>query len=318
MKRALVVGATGQDGTLLSARLLRERDVEWIGINTRGIMYEGGRRAGVLNLGDAKAVTEFVAAQQPTHVFYLAAHHHSSQDKLDSGQAELWRRSLEVQVHGLVNFLEALRLHSPGARLFYASSSHIFGSPTEVPQRESTTHAPANVYAVTKVAGMNACRYYREQHGQFASVGILYNHESLLRSPKFLTRKIVDGAVAIKQGRAQKLILGDLSAEVDWGYAPDYVEAMSRILEADQPGDFIVATGQLHTVREFAELAFAELELDWSKHVEEDPALIRPQRSRLVGDATHLRTVTGWKPSVSFAEMVRLLTREALAANKTL
>jgi GDPmannose 4,6-dehydratase len=317
MKRALVVGATGQDGTLLS-RLLRERGVPWSGINTRGIVEAEGRQLGPLELTDARAVSAFVEKERPSHVFYLAAHHHSSQDKLDSGQDLLWRQSLDVQVLGLVHFLGALHLHAPLARLFYASSSHIFGSPTEFPQRESTPFAPGNVYAITKIAGMNACRYHRERFGQFASVGILYNHESILRPAKFLTRKIVDGAVAIKRGVARKLVLGDLSAEVDWGYAPDYVEAMVRILEAGRPDDFVIATGQLHTVRDFVEIAFNELDLDWAKHVEEDFTLIRPQKSRLVGDSTHLRTVTGWKPTVSFEEMVRLITRQALAANKTL
>jgi GDPmannose 4,6-dehydratase len=313
MKEALIVGITGQDGTLL-AQLLRQRSIPYLGLNTRGIIDATGQSLGPLDLRNAGAVAALIKDRRPSHVFYLAAHHHSAQDKLETGQEELWKTSMEVNVLGLVHVLEAIRLHAPEVRLFYASSSHVFGSPADFPQTEATPLAPENVYGITKVAGHHACRYYRDNYGQFASVGILYNHESIHRSPKFLSKKIILGALAIKEGRQDKLLLGDLSAEVDWGYAPDYVDAMVRILEASPADDFIIASGQLHTVRDFVRIVFTELGLEEGKYVEENPALIRKQKNRLAGETRHLRTVTGWKLSVTFAEMVRELVRQTLAA----
>ena len=309
MKLALIVGATGQDGTLLS-QLLAQRSIAHVGISRRGIREPSGKMLNPIDLGNAKAVEELVKTYSPSHVFYLAAHHHSSQDNLDADQANLWKASFDVQVLGLIHFLEALRLHAPAARLFYASSSHVFGSPSQSPQTELTPLAPGNIYAIAKVAGMQACRFYRDHHGFPASVGILYNHESVYRQDKFLSKKIIQAALAIRQGRQQTLVLGDLSAEADWGYAPDYVEAMVRILDLPQAGDYIVATGQLHTVREFARIVFDQLGLDASKHVIENPALVRPRQGRLVGDYRCLEKATGWRPTLSFEEMVRTLTRQ--------
>jgi GDPmannose 4,6-dehydratase len=289
MKPAFIVGASGQDGTLLSG-LLTQRSVPHLGLSRQGARDPSGRALGPVDLRDFAAIAELVRAYPPSHVFYLAAHHHSSQDALDTAPAGLWQTSLDVQVMGLVHFLEALRQHAPAARLFYAASSHVFGSAAPSPQTEETPLAPENVYAIAKVAGMHACRHYRTQPGLHASVGILYNHESILRQEKFLSRKIIQGALAIRAGHAHELVLGDLAAEADWGYAPDYVEAMVRILELPQPGDFIIATGQLHTVREFAGIVF-----------------------RLVGDYHRLHEATGWKPSLSFEQMVRTLTRQLQA-----
>ena len=309
MKQALIVGAAGQDGTLLT-QLLDQRAIPYLGVQRDGVRDSSGQRLGPLDLGDAKAVEAFIRTHRPSHVFYLAAHHHSAQDSLDAGLVDLWKSSLQIQVLGLVHFLEALRLHEPEARLFYAASSHIFGTPSEFPQTEQTPLVPDTIYGITKVAGMQACRHYRDHHGLFASVGILYNHESLYRQDKFLSKKIIQAALAICAGRQQTLVLGDLSAEADWGYAPDYVDAMVRILDLPQPGDYIVATGQLHTVREFVEIVFAQVGLDVAKHVVENPSLIRQRKARLAGDSRHLEKATGWKPTLSFEEMVRTLTRQ--------
>jgi GDPmannose 4,6-dehydratase len=309
MKLAFIVGAAGQDGTLLS-QLLTRRSIPHLGLSRGGIRVPAGGMLAPIDLGDAKAVEELVKTYSPSHVFYLAAHHHSSQDNLDEGQAELWRISLNVQVLGLVHFLEALRLYAPAARLFYAASSHVFGSSAPFPQTELTPLAPDNIYAIAKVAGMQACRYYRARQGPAASVGILYNHESIYRQDKFLSKKIIKGALAIKKGRQQELILGDLSAEADWGYAPDYVEAMVRILELPEAGDYIVATGELHTVREFVQIVFDQVGLEVAKHVVENRALVRPRQGRLVGDFGRLEKATGWRPTLSFEEMVRTLTRQ--------
>jgi GDPmannose 4,6-dehydratase len=182
--------------------------------------------------------------------------------------------------------------------------------PLEFPQTEQTPFVPDNIYGITKVAGMQACRHYREHHGQFASTGILYNHESLYRQDKFLSKKIILAALAIRKGQQQVLTLGDLSAEADWGYAPDYVEAMVKILDLPQAGNYIVATGQMHTVREFVEIVFDQMGLDVAKHVVENPSLVRPRKARLAGSSKLLEQAIGWKPTLSFEEMVRTLVRQ--------
>ncbi len=309
MKQAIIVGSTGQDGTPL-AQLLERRSVPYVGISLQGVREPSGSIIDAIDLRDAKAVEELVKAHRPSHVFYLAAHHHSSQDLLDADLARLWKDSFDAQVVGLVHFLEALRLHTPATRLFYAATSHVFGSPLEFPQTEQTPLAPDSIYGITKLAGMQACRYYRNHHGQFASAGILYNHESIYRKDKFLSKKVIQGALAIKKGRQQSLVLGDLSARVDWGYAPDYVDAMVRILDLPQAGDYIVATGEHHTVRQFVEIVFDQLGLDVLKHVVENSALTRPSKNQLVGDYRRLEKATGWRPTFPFEEMVRTLTRQ--------
>lgn len=309
MKQAIIVGSTGQDGTLL-AQLLERRSIPYVGVSLQGIREPCGKILDAIDLRDAKTVEELIKAYRPSHVFYLAAHHHSSQDLLQAELAHLWKSSFDAQVVGLVHFLEAIRLHMPATRLFYAATSHVFGSPLEFPQTEQTTLAPDSIYGITKLAGMQACRYYRNHHGQFASAGILYNHESIYRKDKFLSKKVIQGALAIKKGREERLVLGDLSAEVDWGYAPDYVEAMVRILDLPQAEDYIVATGEHHSVRRFVEIVFDQLGLDVARCVVENPALVRPSKNQLVGDYRRLEQATGWKPTFSFEEMVRTLTRE--------
>ncbi len=308
MKKALIVGASGQDGTLL-AQLLASRGIEHLGLNRLGLIDAQGALIHPGNLTDPEFIEHVIKTCAPTHVYYLAAHHHSSQDIGLKG-IDLWHESLRVQVMGLVNFLEAIRLHAGTARLFYASSAHIFGSTSISPQNETTPRVPNNVYAITKVTGMEACRHYRDEHGLFASAGILYNHESAYRKPKFLSQKIILGARAIKDGRAQELILGDLSSKVDWGYAPDYVDAMDRIMDLPHPGEYVIATGETHTVREFVELAFTEQGLDYRKWVRENPAMIRKSEGFLVGDSTKLRRDTGWSPSLSFSAMIPRLAED--------
>ena len=316
MKKILIVGAAGQDGALLS-QLLARQGVEHLGLSRRGLVGAEGALIRPGNLLDFDFVAEIVGNWSPTHIFYLAAHHHSSQDLPLLNDASLWHESLQVQVMGLVNFLEAIRLHNKGIRLFYASSAHIFGSTPESPQSETTARAPDNVYAITKVAGMEACGLYRRQHGLFVSVGILFNHESAYRKDSFLSQKIIRGALSIRRGLARELVLGDLSSRVDWGYAPDYVDAMVRILDLETPEEYVIATGETHSVRDFVQLAFAEQGLDYREWVRENPAIIRKGERRLVGDSGKLRRETGWAPSLSFPEMVSRLTADTLVLFKS-
>jgi len=294
MTGAIVVGPGGQDGTLLHQRLLRE------GINVTRL----GR--GDIAIDDGDAVADLVR-KGPCEIYYLAAHHYSSQEAMGSCELDLVRKSTAVHVTGLACFLEAIRLHSPETRLFYAGSSLVFGEPGTDTQDEMTPFDPRCIYGITKAAGLRLCRYYREKYGVFASGGILFNHESPLRQSKFVIPKIIHAALAIARGSAEKLRLGDLSARVDWGYAPDYVEAMTRILRLREPGDFVVATGKTHSVQEVVDIVFTNLGLDWRAHVEETQEILTRRRSPLCGNASKLHAATGWLTTVSFHEMLRIL-----------
>lgn len=311
MTRALVVGSGGQDGQLLFDRLTSEGHAA-LGLERTRVRCTQTHSSDPVDLLDATAVSATVARFQPTRIFYLAAVHHSAEER-PQGDPELFKRSFDVHVHGLVSVLDAMRREAPNARLFYAASSHVFGAPTAGPQTEATPLAPVCAYGISKAAGLRCCAHYRRR-GVYASAGILYNHESELRGERFLSQKVVRGAVAIAAGAQRELVLGDLSASIDWGYAADTVNAMLRILEQPEPDDFIVASGERHTVGEFARLAFEAVGLDWRAHVREDSELVSRQRRVLFGDASRLRERTGWEPSITFAEMVTRLVRAREAA----
>jgi GDPmannose 4,6-dehydratase len=291
MSRALVIGAHGQDGTLLTS-FFKARGWEVDGV--------GKEDLDVCRPDSVKTVL----ARGYQHIYYLAAYHHSSQDLAVPGDRELYEKSSEVHVVGLINFLEGIRSLSPASRIFYAASSLVFGSPAQEPQNENTPFAPLCIYGITKTSGIHLCRFYREKHGVLASSGILFNHESSLRQRKFVIPKIIHSAIAISRGSSDKLHLGDLSARVDWGYAPDYVDAMYRILCLDQPEDFVIATGETHSVQEVVEIVFTALGLDWRDHVVESPSILTRQRTALRGDSSKLHKATGWKPTVGFKQMI--------------
>jgi GDPmannose 4,6-dehydratase len=311
MRTAIVIGAGGQDGTLL-AELLHARGYRVIGLD------QGSRAASPAiswesaDVLQSEAVTALMKRIRPDECYYLAAFNHSAEDRgLQAGDGALFERSFSVHVHGLVNCLESIANVSPATRLFYAASSHVFGSPARQPQTESTALNPENIYGITKAAGIHCCRYFRKERGLFASVGILYNHESSLRPPNFLSQKIVRGVLACRQDPNAKLVLGDLSAKVDWGYAPDYVDAMTRMLGHTEPDDFIVATGIGHTVKDFLQAACEVVGIDWQTSVTVQASLLKKKPVVLLGDSTKLRQATGWKPSVSFRDMVRILVNRA-------
>lgn len=310
MSVAMIIGSEGQDGRLLRERLERDGGAV-VGIDQAVARDPSGIGIGPVDILDPQAVAAAVEKAQPAEVYYLAAFHHSAEDQPPPTDLEAMEKSLAVHVRGLLHFLEAIRQKSPRSRLFYAASSHVFGQTSQVPQNEDTPIRPGCVYGITKAAGLHCCRFYRERHAVAASVGILYNHESPLRGEAFVAQKIVRGAIRIQRGEQSRLVLGDLSARVDWGYAPDYVDAMTRILRLGEGGEFVVATGQAHTVQEFVETAFGLLGLDWKRHVEVKPSILAKRKLDLVGDASRLRRLTGWKPTVDFPEMVRLLLRGA-------
>jgi GDPmannose 4,6-dehydratase len=306
MRRAIVVGSSGQDGRLLRDQLLGS-GTEVIGVS-RKIQEEcPGFTQARIDVTSAGQVADLVRECRPAEVYYLAAYHHSSQEMLASAPLGHFQESFAVHVSGLLHFLEAIRHSSPATRLFYAASSLVFGDPRGEEQDEQTPMNPECAYGITKTAGIQCCRSFRQNHGVFAATGILYNHESILREEKFVSQRIVRTALRISRGEKSTLVLGDLSARVDWGYAPDYVAAMSATLALTKADDFVIATGTLHSIRDFVEAAFSQLGLDWREHVREDPSLLGRRRPPMRGNPAKLRALTGWKPTVSFEEMVHLL-----------
>jgi len=308
VKRSLIVGSRGQDGRLLRD-LLNRAGHEVHGLIRPGLeIRQPGETA--RDLLDENDMRSLIGDLKPDEIYYLAAFHHSSESERPA-EIELFKRSFAVNVHGLLNVLESVRLVSPSSRVLYAASSHVFGDGASSPQDEQTPLAPTNIYGISKTAGIHACRHYRVQNRVFASAAILYNHESPLRRPEFVSSRIVRGALEIKKGKTDRLVLGNLSAEVDVGYAPDSVDAMWRILQQPIPEDFVVATGELHSIREFVEIVFELAGLDWKRCVTENSGVIQRSPVALKGDARKLREKTGWCPSVTFREMVTRLWREA-------
>jgi GDPmannose 4,6-dehydratase len=313
VRSALIIGAGGQDGRLL-ARLLLDRDYAVRGWIRGELTAPAPCECAFIDILDPALVEAELRKLSPNEIYYLAAFHHATEDVIALSAAELLRRSFDVHVLGLLNVLQAMEECCPRTRLFYAASSHVFGIPDSEWQNEETPLTPKSAYGISKAAGLRCCRLYCREKGIFAATGILFNHESSLRRPSFLSQKIVRGALRAQCDPAYRLMLGDLEARVDWGYAPDYVDAMFRILQLPEASDFVVASGEMHTVREFAEAAFGALCLDCRRHVETNPRLLIRTSYPLRGDSTKLRVATGWSPSVSFIEMVVRLVHEAEAS----
>ena len=313
--RALITGITGQDGSYL-AELLLDRGYEVHGMVRRSSTEKFDRlepiRARVAlhqgDLLDPRSLVDVLRAAQPDEIYNLAAM---------SFVAASWSQptlTAEFTGVGVARLLEAMREVCPGARFYQASSSEMFGKVREVPQRETTPFYPRSPYGVAKTYGHFITVNYRESYGLHASSGILFNHESPRRGLEFVTRKITWHAAAIRQGRADRLPLGNLDARRDWGYAGDYVEAMWRMLQRDDPADFVVATGETHSVRECVEIAFDHVGLDPGEHVVVDAALKRPAEvDHLVGDWSRAREELGWAPRVGFEELIRLMVDADMA-----
>ncbi|MBM4130629.1 GDP-mannose 4,6-dehydratase [bacterium] len=314
-KRALITGITGQDGSYLAELLLEQGYQVW-GMVRRSSTETSGRidhlkdRISFLqaDLLDQASLTKAVEAAAPDEIYNLAA---------QSFVPTSWAQpTLTGQFTGLgvSRVLEAMRQVAPKARFYQASSSEMFGKVREEPQTELTPFHPRSPYAVAKTYGHHITVNYRESYGLFAVSGILFNHESPRRGLEFVTRKISHGVAAIKTGRARELLLGNLDAQRDWGYAGDYVRAMWLMMQHDEPDDFVVATGENHSVREFVEIAFAHAGLDWERHVRQDERYLRPAEvDHLRGDASKARRVLGWAPTITFPELVRMMVDADLA-----
>lgn len=304
MKKAIVIGAKGQDGRILTSYLFRKNYVV-LGIDKNFIECSDKTPWDSIDILDANSVFFIIKKFLPDEIYYLAAFHHSSENKELIDYSSIWHNSFQINVYGLINVLEAMRaINVQPIKLFYASSCLIYGDASVAPQNETTSFSPSDIYGISKTTGTHVCRLYRKDYGLFVAVGILYNHESSLRPDNFVSQKIIQAALRIKRGEISCFYLGDLSSEIDWGYAPDFVEAMYFILQLDKADDFIVATGQTHTVHNFVVYAFSKLGLDWSNYVKEDKLIIKRKRGSLRGDFSKLQKMTRWKPSVSFEQMI--------------
>ena len=314
-KRALITGISGQDGSYL-AELLLDKGYEVHGIvrrsssfNTDRIdhLYHDPHEKGVRlfthygDLADATALIKLLYELQPDEIYHLGAQSHVRVS------FDIPEYTFDVTAAGTLRVLEAIREAGVSPRFYQASSSEMFGSEPP-PQSEQTRFHPRSPYGVAKVAAFWAAVNYREAYDMFAVNGILFNHESPRRGETFVTRKITRAVARIAAGLQDKLYLGNLDAQRDWGYAPDYVEAMWMMLQADQPDDYVIATGETHSVRESVEVAFARQGLDWEQYVEIDPKYYRPTEvDVLLGDATKAREQLGWEPKVRFKELVELM-----------
>jgi GDPmannose 4,6-dehydratase len=286
---------------------LKREDYVLVGLDKDFFRSDDGRYERTVDIMNGKEVFNLIDDFRPDEIYHLAAFHHSSEDGGLADDLRLFQKSSQINVESLLNILEAVRRLSSQARIFYAGSSHVFGNPECPIQDENTPFNPINIYGMTKATGIWACRYYRRR-GVFASTGIMYNHESHLRTERFVSRKIIKGVIAIKNKKMAKLKIGNLQAEVDCGYAPDYVQAMVNILSLGAPDDFVVATGEKHSIQEFVKIAFGFLDLDWREYVEEDATIITKEQTRvLVGNSKKLYKATGWQPQVSFQEMIKKL-----------
>ncbi|MGE5126025.1 MAG: GDP-mannose 4,6-dehydratase [Betaproteobacteria bacterium] len=313
-KKALVTGITGQDGSYL-AELLLEKGYEVHGLVRRSSSFntwriDHVRDQLVLHYGDLvdqNSLLRALEAVGPDEVYNLAAQSHVKVS------FEMPEYTTDVTAIGVLRVLDAVRDLGLRTRVYQAGSSEMFGLVRETPQSERTPFHPRSPYAVSKVYGHWMSVNYRESYGMHVSNGILFNHESPRRGENFVTRKITMAVAAIKQGRAGELRLGNLDAKRDWGYAKDYVEAMWRMLQQDEPDDYVVATGETHSVREFCEQAFACVGLDWKDFVKVDSKYFRPAEvDVLLGDASKAGRVLGWQPRVTFRELARLMVEADL------
>ncbi len=321
MKRALITGITGQDGSYLAEFLLR-KGYEVHGLKRRSSSFNTARLDGVYadlhqqdnrfflhfaDMADANTLWKLLYTIQPDEVYNLAAQSHVRVS------FDVPEYTTDITATGTLRLLEGIRETNRRTRLYQASSSEMFGS-SPPPQNELTPFHPRSPYACAKLFAHAATVNYRESYDLFACCGILFNHESPRRGETFVTRKIVRAVAHIKYGLQDKLYMGNLNAARDWGYAPEYVEAMWLVLQQDRPDDYVIGTGEMHTVREFLELAFGHVGLDWREYVETDPRYYRPAEvDALCADASKAYRVLGWRHRTSFPELVRIMVEAELA-----
>jgi GDPmannose 4,6-dehydratase len=307
--KALITGITGQDGSYL-AELLLDEGYEVFGMVRRSSTETIGRIEHIkdritflqADLLDQASLTKALEEAAPDEIYNLAA---------QSFVPTSWSQPVltgQITGMGVTRMLEAVRQVCPKTKFYQASSSEMFGKVREVPQTEMTPFHPRSPYAVAKTYGHHITVNYRESYGLFTASGILFNHESPRRGLEFVTRKITDAVARIKLGLSDELRLGNLESQRDWGYAGDYVRAMWLMLQHDVPENFVVATGQTHSIRDFLDIAFAHVDLDWNEYVKQDPRFLRPAEvDQLIGDSSKARDVLGWEPTVDFRGLVTMM-----------
>ncbi|MEI6232266.1 MAG: GDP-mannose 4,6-dehydratase [Planctomycetota bacterium] len=325
MKKAFITGITGQDGSYL-AELLLSKGYEVHGLIRRTSTFTTSRIEHLYHdvhvkgqplflhygdLVDAGSLVTLLRSIQPDEVYNLGAQSHVAVSFLNP------IFTVNADALGVLHCLEAVRVLDKKPRFYQASSSEMYGKVVETPQTEATPFYPRSPYACAKVYGYWQTVNYRESYGIYACNGILFNHESPRRGETFVTRKITRAATRIKLGLQKKLYLGNLDAKRDWGFAGDYVEAMWLMLQQDQPDDYVVATGETHSVREFLAEVFGQLDLDWTQYVEQDPRYFRPAEvDLLLGDSTRARTKLGWEPKITFKALAKMMTEADLLLAK--
>ncbi len=320
-RKAFITGITGQDGSYL-AEILLEKGYEVYGMIRRSSSFNTSRIDHVFSevelvfgdLGDGSVLNRLMRTIRPDEVYNLGAQSHVHVS------FQIPEYTADVTGVGTLRLLDAIREEGVQCRFYEAGSSEMFGQVRETPQTEETPFHPRSPYGVSKVFGYWITRNYREAYGMYAVNGILFNHESPRRGPTFVTRKITRALGAILRGEQEELRLGNLDAKRDWGYARDYMEGAWRMLQADEPDDYVLATGETHSVREFLDEAFGYAGLDWNDHVSVDPRYFRPAEvDVLMGDASKARERLGWEPAVRFQELVRMMVdadRERVAVEE--
>jgi len=318
MKKAIIVGAGWQDGTIMSDFLCKQNyAVLWIWRSQSTVIWKDFEKYNeeIINILNINEIEELVESTKSDEIYYLAAYHNSSQDIMEDNNI-LFEKSYNIHVKWYLNFLESIKKFSPTTKIFYASSCLIFGwTETEI-QNEDTLPYPNWIYWITKLDWMYLSKLYRDNYEIFASNGILYNHESEYRLPKFVSMKIIQWAIDIKNWKSDKLIIWNLSAKVDRWYAYDYIEAMYKILQHKAWSDFIISSWEIHTVQELVEIVFTYLWLDWTKYVFEDNRIIKRNLWLLHWDNTKIVDMTWWKPKHTFIQMIHKIIDSTIKMQK--
>jgi GDPmannose 4,6-dehydratase len=306
------VGVQGQDGSYLKD-ILNSQGYEVYGL-TKSYLIESENVIATSSVLNIKDVDNIYKDYKFSETYYLAAYHHASDARFLVNGIEDWEKSWNIHVKGWIHCLESMLKYCPHAKAFYAASSLVFGSPSSSPQDENTPFNPQNIYGITKCAGIHVSRYYRNKHNLFVSTGILYNHESPRRLEKYISQKIIIGLINVKKGLNDYIEVGSLNSEVDWGFAPDYAQAMKMIMDTSAPDDYVISTGKTHTVEQLARIVCNLLDLPFEKVVRENKNInIERNTVTLVGNSSKIRKITGWHPTTSFEDMLKIMVQDKIS-----
>jgi GDPmannose 4,6-dehydratase len=319
MKKVLITGIAGQDGSYL-AEFLLEENYEVFGIersftNFPAKLKERIKYCYEADITKPNLLNRVIRAVVPDEIYHLAAYHFSSQN--EGNKKESFKKFYLINLLSTNEILETIRIYLPSCRFFYASSCQVFGKVDSFPQNEETSFLPDSLYSITKTAGANLCKFYRDHHNLYTSVGILYNHESVRRSSSFVTTQIAESAAKAFLGIPVKLELRDLDAHIDWGAAKDYVRAMWLTLQPPNGDDYIISSGVTHSVREFAKIAFNEVGLDSSDFVFQDPKIKKKSGIPFVGDNTKIKNNCNWHPTITFNDLIKEMVQAQLSLLNT-